>query len=132
MAQTNDGPDAGRPAGFTDLIAAYQAIRGTGEAADGRVRVVVDGSSDLVELDIDPHAMRLAAQDLAAAIREAFGAARTEAQRAAVEVQPARLAVPEDARAMLSDLSTLAQRNLDGIDRLAESLARLGARTARS
>lgn len=44
------------------LMAAYRAIRGEGTAADGRVRIVLDGSSDLVELDLDPYAMRAAAR----------------------------------------------------------------------
>ena len=120
-----------KPGDIDAVVAAYQAIRGSGEGAHGRVQVVVDGSGDIVELTIDPKAMRLSSQDLAAAVLEAFRSARGEAQRAAAESPPFLLAVPDDARAKLTELSALAQRNLDGIDRLADSLARLTARAAR-
>jgi DNA-binding protein YbaB len=46
-------------------------VVGTGEAADGRVRVSSDNTGRITQVEIDPRAMRLPSDDLAAAITEA-------------------------------------------------------------
>jgi hypothetical protein len=108
-----------------DVIAAYQAIRATGETDEGRVRVTLDGSCDLVELVIEADAMRLGSKDLTAAISEAFRTARTEAHAKAAGISPLELTLPEDAAQALTEFQSLAQANLDRIDQLAQSLSRL-------
>ena len=44
------------------------------------MRLTVDGTGDLVELELDPRAMRLSSDYLAAAIQEAFRVARADVQ----------------------------------------------------
>jgi DNA-binding protein YbaB len=72
------GPQAG-------AVARWAQARGTGEAGGGQIRVTVDGTGDLVELYIDPRAMRRGSEDLADAIRAAFRAARSAARERATE-----------------------------------------------
>ncbi|MEU4224955.1 YbaB/EbfC family nucleoid-associated protein [Nonomuraea sp. NPDC026600] len=50
-------------------------VRGRGEAADGRVVAETSSTGELVGLTIDPRAMRLGSDELAAAVLEAAGAA---------------------------------------------------------
>lgn len=50
-------------------------VRGHGEAADGRVVAETSSTGELVGLTIDPRAMRLGSDELAAAVLEAAGAA---------------------------------------------------------
>jgi DNA-binding protein YbaB len=52
------------------------ALEGTGEAADGVVRVTVGATGALKDVVLDPKAMRLPSMDLAAAILEAARAAQ--------------------------------------------------------
>nr|BFE32692.1 hypothetical protein GCM10010200_049430 [Actinomadura rugatobispora] len=46
------------------------ALTGTAETPDGRIKVTCTADDPLAELRIDPRAMRMASDDLAAAIRE--------------------------------------------------------------
>jgi DNA-binding protein YbaB len=55
-------------------------VRGRGEAADGRVVAETAPTGALVGLTIDPRAMRLGSDELAAAILEAAGAAARNAE----------------------------------------------------
>lgn len=50
--------------------AVVAAMEGWGEAAEGRVRVCVGPSGALKDITLDPRAMRLPSEDLAAAILE--------------------------------------------------------------
>jgi len=82
--------------GEPEAIGRLGAVRGTGEAAGGLIRVTVDGTGDIIELDIEPRAIRLGSEDIAAAVREAFRAARSVAgQRAADAATEAADAVAE-------------------------------------
>jgi DNA-binding protein YbaB len=64
--------------------AALSAVRGWGEAANGYVKVCVGPSGVLQNVDLDPRAMRLPSQDLAASI---VAAARAGQQAAAAEIR---------------------------------------------
>ncbi|MEW9550690.1 YbaB/EbfC family nucleoid-associated protein [Nonomuraea sp. NPDC050783] len=59
------------------------AVKGRGEAAQGRVTVEVTSAGALSGLVIDPRAMRLGSAELAAAILEASARAARDAARAA-------------------------------------------------
>ncbi|SEG92028.1 Conserved DNA-binding protein YbaB [Nonomuraea solani] len=69
--------------GLRDRIA---SVRGRGEAADGRVVVDVTQSGALAGITIDPRAMKLGSDRLAAAIMEAAGRAARDAEREAGDV----------------------------------------------
>ncbi|MEO3795827.1 YbaB/EbfC family nucleoid-associated protein [Nonomuraea sp. B10E15] len=58
-------------------------IRGLGEAAQGKVVAEVTQGGALRGLTIDPRAMRLGSEELAAAVLEAAGKAAQEAEREA-------------------------------------------------
>ncbi|MFI7633214.1 YbaB/EbfC family nucleoid-associated protein [Nonomuraea sp. NPDC049400] len=62
------------------------AVRGRGEAAEGRVVAEVTQTGALAGLTIDPRAMRLGSTELAAAILEAAAAAARDAERGADDV----------------------------------------------
>jgi DNA-binding protein YbaB len=108
-----------------DAIGRLAAVRGTGEAANGLVRVVVDGTGDIVELHIEPRAMRLASQDVSASVREAFRRARAAAQDGLQEAMgEPDLAALGEVGARLSQLGSDAQRRLDDFALVAEQLSR--------
>ncbi|MER7458133.1 YbaB/EbfC family nucleoid-associated protein [Micromonospora sp. NPDC126480] len=113
---------------MTDLpsqfLGRFTGTRATAEAADGLVRLVVDGTGDLLELDLDPRAMRLPAVDLAAAIRAAFATARAEVQAALQEqLAAAPPALPDGLGPLLDEVGTGAQRRLDDLTATAQQLA---------
>jgi DNA-binding protein YbaB len=58
-----------------------RAAAGTAASDDGRIRVAWSEAGGIDELVIDPRAMRLASEDLAAAIAQVVNAARTQAQQ---------------------------------------------------
>ncbi|MEU4571355.1 YbaB/EbfC family nucleoid-associated protein [Nonomuraea sp. ATR24] len=59
------------------------AVKGRGEAAEGRVVAEVTQTGALTGLTIDPRAMRLGSAELAAAVLEAAGRAARDAEREA-------------------------------------------------
>lgn len=67
-----------------DFATTLAAVRAEGSAADGLVRVTVQGSGEIADLVITPRAMRMPSVDLAAAVRaahqDAWSAARAEVQ----------------------------------------------------
>ncbi|MGN9845238.1 YbaB/EbfC family nucleoid-associated protein [Nonomuraea sp. H19] len=65
---------------LSDQIA---AVRGRGEAADGRVVVEVTQTGGLAGLTIDPRALRLGSAELAAAILDAAAKATRDAEQGA-------------------------------------------------
>lgn len=69
--------------GLRDRIA---SVKGRGEAADGRVVVNVTQTGALVGLTIDPRAMRLGSDQLAAAIMEAAARAARDAEQEASDL----------------------------------------------
>jgi DNA-binding protein YbaB len=107
------------------VLARLAAVRGRGTAADGLVSVEVDGTSDIVDLVIEPRAMRLPSVDLAAAVREAFRGAREAAQEAlavAGQEQATAIATLDDlqfnAERRLAELATVAQDLSTRLDRM--------------
>ncbi|MGW3342722.1 YbaB/EbfC family nucleoid-associated protein [Nonomuraea rubra] len=99
-----------------DFLDRFAELREVEAAANGLVRVTVDGTSDLVELVIDPRAMRLPSEELAAAIKEAFGRARATAQERAMRAVPdvLRQETPE-LTALLKDIEADARGNMNEI-----------------
>lgn len=74
-----------------DLPERLAAARNEASSPDGAVTAVVDGSGRLVELRLDPKAMRLAAERLAATITETVQAAQDSARTGLAElIAPAR------------------------------------------
>jgi DNA-binding protein YbaB len=105
----------------------FAAVRGSGEAAGGLVRVELDGTGDLVDLVIEPKAMRLPSVDLAAAVRAAFGSARASVQESLAEAvsgegaappDPSLARIGQDAERRLNELTSLAQELSSKLDRL--------------
>ncbi|MDZ5445626.1 YbaB/EbfC family nucleoid-associated protein [Micromonospora sp. 4G57] len=102
----------------------FAAARGSGDAAGGLVHVELDGTGDLSALDLDPRVMRLPSEDLAAAIREAFGAARAALQAALQEQLAAQpVTLPQGLGPLLNDLGFGAQRRLDDLAAAAQQIA---------
>ena len=116
------------------VVARLAAVRGEGTGGDGRVRVVVDGTGDLVELVIDPAALPLGTEGLAGAVREAFARARdattAELTAASRRAQATGGTAPggsgPDAEAVrgLADLAASANRRLAELSTLAHDLVR--------
>ncbi|TWJ25912.1 YbaB/EbfC family nucleoid-associated protein [Micromonospora endolithica] len=115
-------------AGPDGLLGRFSATRASATAADGLVHLTVDGTGDLVDLDLDPRSLRLPAADLAAAIREAFTTARGEVQAALQEqLTAAPVTLPEGLGPLLREVSSNAQRRLDDLTATAQQIAdRLG------
>jgi DNA-binding protein YbaB len=59
---------------------------GRAESADGRITVASTAEDSLAELRIDPRAMRMGSEELAAAIREVARLARQDLDRQAKEI----------------------------------------------
>ncbi|MCL2585166.1 MAG: YbaB/EbfC family nucleoid-associated protein [Streptosporangiales bacterium] len=62
------------------------ALAGVGTAADDKVRVTWAAATGLDQLHLDPRAMRMPSQELAAAIKQAITAAMTDLRRKTAEV----------------------------------------------
>ncbi|MFI7573364.1 YbaB/EbfC family nucleoid-associated protein [Micromonospora sp. NPDC049497] len=120
MTDQYDRPDG--------LLGRFTATRASAVAADGLVHLTVDGTGDLLDLDLDPRALRLPAADLAAAILEAFAAARAEVQAALQEqLTAAPVTLPDGLGPLLRDVGSTAQRRLDDMTAAAQQIAdRLG------
>lgn len=69
------------------------ALVGTGTAADGKVRVTWAAGTGLDQLHLDPRAMRMPSQDLAAAIKAAVTEAMTDLREQTAEVLRAETGV---------------------------------------
>jgi DNA-binding protein YbaB len=114
-------PAAGR---YPDFAATLAEVRGTGEACDGKVRVVLDGTSNLVDLVIEPRAMRLGSEELTAGIRTAFAAAREAVQAQLAELTPPFAVTPKETQATLDEVQFEAERRLESFAQMADELAR--------
>ncbi|NBE80764.1 YbaB/EbfC family nucleoid-associated protein [Micromonospora rubida] len=112
----------------SDLVSRFTTARATAEEWDGLVRVEVDGTGDLLALDLDPRAMRYPSTDLSAAIRSAFRTARAQVQVTLQEqlaTEPVSLpdglgslgTVKHDAELRLGELTSSAQQILDRLGR---------------
>ncbi|MEU0568195.1 YbaB/EbfC family nucleoid-associated protein [Nonomuraea sp. NPDC005983] len=113
-----------QPSEQPDFLDRFAAVRETGTAADGLVKVEVDGTSNLVQLKIDPRAMRLSSDELAAAIMAAFGQARFAAQERATDAIPAALQQDSpELDAMLREIRADAQTSMNEILVVANELS---------
>jgi DNA-binding protein YbaB len=74
MAKVNEARE--RMAGLT----------GRAETADGRIKVASTSEDPLAELEIDPRAMRMGSEELAAAIRQVSRLAREDLDRQANDI----------------------------------------------
>ncbi len=112
------------PGPSPDFLNRFTAAQATAEAADGLVRLTVDGTGDLVELALDPRAMRLSSADLAEAIQEAFRVARADVQAVIQEeltaVPPP---LPADLGPLVDEIGNGAWRRLDDLTATAQQLA---------
>jgi DNA-binding protein YbaB len=111
-----EGPAAG-------VLARLAAARGTGSAADGLVTVEVDGTSNIVDLVIEPRAMRLPSADLADAVKAAFATARGAVQEQLSTGDPAAAPETDTVRATLDELQFDAQRRLSELTAIAQDLS---------
>lgn len=120
MTDQDDRPDG--------LFGRFTATRASAVAADGLVHLTVDGTGDLIDLDLDPRALRLPAADLSAAILAAFAAARADVQAALKEqIAAAPVTLPDGLGTLLRDVGFTAQRRLDDMTAAAQQIAdRLG------
>ena len=73
---TREGEEAMRA--LTEAIAEMDEVIGEGEAAEGALRVVMDSTGHVIDVTLDPRALRLGADALADAMREAFNAAQDD------------------------------------------------------
>jgi DNA-binding protein YbaB len=103
------------------------AVRGEGTAAGGKVRVVLDGTCDLVDLALEPAVLRSSVQELSAAIREAFAQARRTVREQLDTGRPSPVAGDVPLRT-LEEIALSAHRRLAEMSAFAEDL---GARTRR-
>lgn len=115
--------DSGNAGSTPDIEQWFAGFRGHGEAAEGRVRVDVNGTGDIEDVQLDPKAMRLPSEDLAAAFKEAFTSARSDVKQQLSESTPPFQAMPEDVRETLDDLQFIADRRLNQFTEMADDLA---------
>ena len=115
-----DGP-------VSDVVERLTGARGGGETLEGQVRIIVDGTGDIVELKIDKAAMRLTPEELARAIRDAFKQARqaaTEEMQATLQESGApTVAALSGLSAEMRRLGADATQRLDDFTSLAEQLS---------
>ena len=109
-----------------ESAAALSAIEGWGEAANGHVKVCVGPSGVLRKIELDPRAMRMASEDLAASIVEAA----QDGQRAAA-VSIREIYATKDTGGI--DIAAVAQGEYDPTQQLEQRLekARAALRDAR-
>jgi DNA-binding protein YbaB len=102
-------------------------VRASGEAADGLVRVEVDGAGQVIDLVLDPRAMRLGAPDLAEAVKAALAQAQAAA-RSEVDRQVRRLGETLPSRdrlaATLEEATASAERRMNEFSTAVYDLSR--------
>jgi len=110
-----------------ELSSRLTEIRGEAETADGKVKAVVRQGGALESLVLDPRAMRMASEDLAAAIVEAVAAATEDVTAKLAEVMESVLPGVGASIAELADPAALAEaqsRSEQQINSIVESLRR--------
>lgn len=85
-------------------------LKGRAETPDGRIAVVSTAEDPLAELRIDPRAMRMASEDLAAAIRATARRARADLDRQAEEITAELYGDDENPMEMLRNQEEMKQR----------------------
>lgn len=110
------------------LLGELARVNCAGEAANGLVRIKVDGTGDITDLVIAPKAMRLASEDLADAVRQAFGQARAAVQEQLATNPPQAVGSAQETRdqvrATLDDISSGAERTLAELTATVDGLSR--------
>jgi DNA-binding protein YbaB len=121
--ETTSGTDP-----VSGLLTELAQVSAAGEAANGLVRVKVDGTGAITDLVIEPKAMRLASEDLADAVREAFGQARADVQQQLTSSPPSQVRsaseVDDDLRLTLDEIGSGAQRTLAELTATVDALSR--------
>jgi DNA-binding protein YbaB len=106
-----------------DLLARLNETRGEGVSDDGHIIVVLDGTSNLIDLRLDSKVMRLPAEDIAAGVQQAFGYARAAVQ-AEMKQANATAALPEpDSMLRLTQVSEESLKRLSDLAGIAQSIA---------
>jgi DNA-binding protein YbaB len=102
-----------------------EPVRGEGQAADGMVKVTVEGGR-ISKVDLNPRAMRLASEDLGKAFASAANAALAEfTSKATSEVSP--VADPAALAAQLAELQDYSVRQMARYSQaMSDVVARLG------
>jgi DNA-binding protein YbaB len=108
----------------SDILSQLGDVRGRGAAAEGLVRVEIDGTSAILDLTLDPKAMRLPSEDLAAAVREAFDAARGEVRGQLSAAEPPPTLDASTMLPVLTELEATATRRLEEITAIVDDLDR--------
>lgn len=75
-----------RMAKVTEARERMTGLTGRAESTDGRIKVASTAEDPLAELQIDPRAMRMGSEELAAAIRQVARLARTDLDRQGQEI----------------------------------------------
>jgi DNA-binding protein YbaB len=103
------------------------ALRLRGEAAHGLVRAEVDGSGQLIDLTLDPRAMRMQSHELAEAVKTAIAAAQSAARERLQEVTAEaarRLPSQERLAATLAEVRSTAEHRLDEYSSAVDDIVR--------
>jgi DNA-binding protein YbaB len=114
-----------------DMQDELMSLVGRGEAADGKVRVEYATGVGMQNLEVDPRAMRMASQELCAAITSAVREAMGDLQRQTSALAKARLGDLGDTEKLRSQV-VAAQREFDSkMSDVNEQLALATARLRR-
>jgi DNA-binding protein YbaB len=89
-------------------------LTGSAESSDGRVKVVCTSADPLAELHLDPRAMRMGSEELAAAIRQVSRQAREDLDRQANLIAEETYGQDENPMEALRDPERL-KKNLDEV-----------------
>jgi DNA-binding protein YbaB len=94
----------------------WESVRASGEAADGLVAVEVDGGGQVLDVTLDPRAMRLPASELAEAVKTALRQAQASARSQVEEIAgrvAARIPSRETLAATLDEVNASAERRMN-------------------
>ncbi|MBB4916382.1 YbaB/EbfC family nucleoid-associated protein [Streptosporangium saharense] len=92
---------------------APETLRGSGQAADGQVSVLVGPDGRLAELNLNPRVMRMASEDLAREILTAVNAALDDLRAGIPGLDPAAILDPRRLTESLEDVQADVARRLD-------------------
>jgi DNA-binding protein YbaB len=117
-------------------------LTGRAETPDGRIKVASTAGDPLAELQIDPRAMRMPAEDLAAAIRDTVRLARRDLEERVERITSEQygeednplnaLGNTEELQRNLNDMQSMFQRTGQDAQTMLEDLQRmLGLRSDR-
>jgi len=105
------------------LLEQLNETRGKGTSNDGQITVVLDGTSNLIDLTLDPKVMRLPSEDIAAGIKQAFSNAREAVQAETSKVSLATMPLDADSMSRLTQVSEESSKRLSDLAGIAQSIA---------